>query len=100
LIKGLKQDAGLHKNQVDELLLAGSECVRKATVQFFSEKMEAVLTAYNTAITSVFVSFNSVSIIVALILAVPIAYCLLRSEMRIVRLCSNIDHGVLGDDRN
>lgn len=54
LTKALRQDAGLTKEQVSVLLLAGSGHARQVTARMFPDKMTVVLTAYNKAITRTF----------------------------------------------
>ena len=57
----LHNHAGLDSGQVEILLTAGALKVRTVANQAFPDQLDAVIAAYNDAITSVFVSCLSLS---------------------------------------
>ena len=59
LISQLASGAGLDGGQIEALLRAGTARVRETVQRDFPERLENVLGAYNSAITTVFVSLQS-----------------------------------------
>jgi hypothetical protein len=77
LTRSLKSHAGLNQQQVQLLLDAGSGHARRTTLDSFPSKLQLVLSAYNKAITNVFVSLlPSFSLMISCPNRIPSAFLL------------------------